>query len=615
MRHLLLTVAFVLTVSPQLLAESNRPNFVFFLVDDLGWGDLGCYGSKFHETPHLDRLASEGMRFTNGYSACTVCSPSRAAIITGRYPGRLHLTDWIAGHRRNNPKLLIPKWKMKMDYELVTLPEALDEAGYRTQFIGKWHLMPIGSEDFDQHFPENHGFDSNIAGREWGQPKGPGKYFSPFGMPNLDDGEKGDFLTDKLTDAAVSFIEASKDDPFLLYFSYYTVHGPIMTKPELLQKYRDKAADFDNAQDENLNPAYAGMIESLDDSVGRVLAALERIGEAENTVVIFTADNGGVSEKSSGGLRGAKALAYEGGTREPVLVKWPGRTEPGSVCHVPVIGTDFYPTMLEMAELPARPDAHPDGISLVPWLTGEANAPLRESLFWHYPHYHRTSPYGAVRKGNWKLIEFFEDNRLELYDLGNDPSESENLSASNTGKRDELYATLKSWRAEVGAQMPTPNPDYDPTKHRPSRGKARSGQATKPRPTRLGLVSASSNQGGNPPEAAVDGKVESRWAANGDAVPQWWMVEFKQPRKLSGITIKWKNRTWFRYRVETSSDGKAWKTAIDESSSKTERRTSEHSFSETAKFLRVTVDDLGFGWVSFTELQPLFVKDEVNAAN
>ena len=440
----------------------KKPNFVFFLVDDLGWGDLGCYGSKFHETPNLDRLAADGMRFTNAYSACTVCSPSRAAILTGRYPGRLHLTDWIAGHGRKNPKLLIPKWNKRMGLELTTLPEALKEAGYRSQFVGKWHLMPNGQADFKEHYPESHGFDINVGGREWGQPKGPGKYFSPFGMPNLDDGKKGDYLTGRLTDAAVEFIGESKDKPFLLYFSYYTVHGPIMAKPELLKKYKAKATGFENTNNENMNPAYAGMVQSLDESVGRVMAKLEEAGVADNTVVIFTADNGGDSVLSSGGLRGRKALAYEGGTREPAIVKWPGKVKPGTICDVPVIGTDFYPTMLEMADLPPRPEAHLDGVSVKPLLTGEAKDLGRDALFWHYPHYHRTTPYGAIRHGDWKLIEFFEDGNAELYDLKTDPAESTDLAGEKPEKTKELLEALRAWRESVGAQMPTPNPAYDP---------------------------------------------------------------------------------------------------------------------------------------------------------
>lgn len=586
------------------LSNAAKPNFVFFLVDDLGWGDLGCYGSNFHETPHLDGLAAGGMKFTQAYSACTVCSPSRAAIMTGRYPGRLHLTDWIAGHKRSNPKLLIPKWNMRMDHELTTLPEALRESGYETGFVGKWHLMPIGAEDFDVHYPESHGFDINIAGREWGQPKGPGKYFSPFGMPNLDDGKKGDFLTDRLTDEAVKFIENSKDDPFLLYFSYYTVHGPIMSKPDLLEKYRAKAKTFDNTHNENLNPAYAGMIESLDDSVGRVLGKLEELGIADNTVVIFTADNGGVSDKSSGGLRGAKALAYEGGTREPFLVKWPGRIKAGSTSAVPAIGTDVYPTMLELAGLPGKPESHLDGRSLAPILTGQADSVTRESLFWHYPHYHRTPPYGAIRKGDWKLIEFFEDNRLELYNLKSDPAESENVAANKPELTGGLHAELRQWRADVNAQMPTLNPNYDPNYVAPKRRARR--PPTRPISTPAGAVTAGTAQTGNPPAAALDGRPGTRWAASDGSTPQWWQLEFPEIRALQGVRIHWKNRTWYNHHVEVSTDGRKWKNVAELNDSKSVNKVAEHEFNERAKFLRVTVTGVGTGWATFTELEPLF---------
>jgi arylsulfatase A-like enzyme len=605
MKRMLLACLLASLSSP--FPGAAKPNFVFFLVDDLGWGDLGCYGSRFHETPNLDRLAREGVRFTQAYSACTVCSPSRAAILTGRYPGRLHLTDWIKGHGRRNAKLLIPKWNMRMDPELTTMPEALKQAGYRTQFIGKWHLMPIGAPDFEDHYPDSHGFDHNVAGREWGQPKGPGKYFSPFGMPNLDDGKKGDFLTDRLTDAAVDFIERAKQDPFLLYFSYYTVHGPIMTKPALLEKYKAKAKGFDNSRNENLNPAYAGMIESLDDSVGRVLDKLKAAGLDRNTVVIFTADNGGVSTQSSGGLRGAKALSYEGGTREPALVKWPGKARAGSTCEVPVIGTDFYPTMLDMAGLALRPKAHLDGLSLVPLLNGTSKTLGREDLFWHYPHYHRTPPYGAIRRGDYKLIEFFEEGKVELYDLAADPAESRNLAASQPEKAEQLLTAMRAWRSEVDAQMPTPNPNFDPSNSAPKRNK-RTGKASKPVSTPLGLVSASSYQVGNPPESGLDRVPGSRWAAASDAVPQWWMLEFPEPRQLTGVNIRWKNPTWYSHRIEVSGDGKQWKTVSDATGSGTLPATSTHAFTTQARFLRVTVDGLGSGWVTFSELEPVFAR-------
>ena len=454
------------------LKAAEKPNFVFLLVDDVGWADFGCYGAEFNETPNIDRLAKQGMLFENAYAACTVCSPSRAAILSGRYPARLHLTDWIAGHDRKNAKLTIPEWNMRIPHERVLLPEALKEAGYRTGFFGKWHLMPNGQPDMAEHFPTAHGFDLNIGGREWGQPRGPGKYFSPFGMPNLDDGKKGDFLTDKLTDAALDFMESGKkEDPFLLYFSYYTIHGPIMAPPNLVKKYREKAKTFKNTKEEYINPARAGMVEALDNSVGRLMAKLDDLGIADNTVIILTGDNGGDKDATDSGLKAYKGFSHEGGIREPFVVKWPGKTKPDSRSDALVIGTDFYPTLLEMAGLPAKPEEHIDGISITNILKDPEAQTSRDQLYWHYPHYHRTKPYGATRHGDWKLIEFFEDGALELYNLKEDRGETTNLATKNPEKAAELLAELNEWRTSVGAQMPTKNANYDPNKKEASRAK------------------------------------------------------------------------------------------------------------------------------------------------
>jgi arylsulfatase A len=301
-----LSLLFILAASPFVSAASEKPNIVFLLVDDLGWGDFGCYGAKFNETPNIDKLAADGMRFSNAYAASTVCSPSRAAILSGCFPARLHLTDWIAGHNRPSAKLAIPDWKMEIDHQRVLLPEALKKGGYSTAFFGKWHLMPESQPDMKEHDPTSHGFDTNVGGREWGQPKGPGKYFSPFGMPNLDDGKPGDYLTDKLTDAAIRFIDKTqRDTPFLLYFAYYTVHTPLMAPPELVAKYAEKAKNFKNEKNEFLNPTRAGMVESLDTSIGRIVAKLDELGIADNTVIILTGDNGGDDDRTTGGLRPA----------------------------------------------------------------------------------------------------------------------------------------------------------------------------------------------------------------------------------------------------------------------------------------------------------------------
>lgn len=451
-------------------AAESKTNFVFLLVDDLGWGDFSCYGAKFNETPNIDKLAGEGMKFSNAYAACTVCSPSRAAILSGCYPARLHLTDWITGHDHPKAKLSVPDWKMELDHERILLPEALKEGGYNTAFLGKWHLMPNGKPDFKEHYPTSHGFDINIGGREWGQPKGPGKYFSPFGMPNLDDGKSGDFLTDKLTDAAIDFLDKTdKEKPFLMYFAYYTLHGPIMAPPELVKKYKDKAKTFQNTKNEFLNPARAGMVEKLDDSVGRIMAKLEELGIADNTVIILTGDNGGDDDRTTGGLRDFKGFSHEGGVREPLLVKWPGKTKAGSTSDAMVIGTDFYPTLLDMAGLPPHPKQHQDGISIVPLLTGDEASLGRDMLFWHYPHYHRTKPYGAIRHGDMKLIEFFETGKLELYNLKQDPNETNNLAESEPEKAQALLKELVTWRKSVGAQMMTDNPNYDPGSEAPEK--------------------------------------------------------------------------------------------------------------------------------------------------
>jgi arylsulfatase A len=458
-----------------LCAAETKPNIVFLLVDDLGYGDFGCYGAEFNETPNIDKLAAEGMRFSNAYAACTVCSPSRAAILAGRYPARLHLTDWIAGHNQPKAKLRIPDWKMKIDHERLLLPEALRDGGYATGFFGKWHLLPIGQPDMQEHYPTDHGFDINVGGREWGQPKGPGKYFSPFGMPGLDDGKPGDYLTDKLTEAAVDFIGANAGKkPFLLYFSYYTLHGPLMAPPALVEKYKRKAEGFDNAKNELLNPVRAGMVECLDNSVGRIVAKLEELGITDNTIIVLTGDNGGDYPETSGGLRDFKGWSHEGGVREPLIAKWPGRIAKGVTRDEMVIGMDFYPTFLDLAGLEPLPEEHQDGVSIAPLLTGEGKAPERDTLFWHYPHYHRTMPYGAIREGDWKLIEFFEDGELELFDLKSDPAERDNLARENPEKAADLLLKLKEWRISVNAQMMTPNPNYDPPKQAsPVNGKPR----------------------------------------------------------------------------------------------------------------------------------------------
>ena len=436
-----------------------KPNFVFILIDDLGWADIGCFGSTYHETPNIDRLASKAMRFTNAYAACPVCSPTRASIMTGKYPARLHITDWIAGEgNRPSQKLRVPDWQKHLPLEETTVARALKAVGYATASIGKWHL---GGPDY---YPEHHGFDLNIAGGHIGHPA---SYFWPYqGKSHTvaglqEEGKDGEYLTDRLTDEAEKFIAASKDQPFFLYFAHYAVHTPLMAKPDRLAKYRAKTLAGGQK-----NATYAAMVENVDDSVGRILRRLETLGLAERTVVVFMSDNGGLwpQATSNAPLRAGKGFPYEGGIREPLIVTWPGVTKPGATCAVPVSSIDFFPTLLEIAGVP--PPGAVDGISLVPLLK-QAGVPARDALYWHYPHYWggvppRVRPFGAVRAGDWKLIEFYEDGRVELYNLKDDIGEAHDLAKDKPDKVAELRAKLRQWRLSVGAQMPTPNPNYKP---------------------------------------------------------------------------------------------------------------------------------------------------------
>jgi len=424
----------------------EKPNFVVLLADDLGWADLGCTGSRLYETPHLDRLAAGGVRFAQAYSACTVCSPTRAALLTGKYPARLRVTDWIPGHARPKAKLRVPDWTKHLPPEEVTLAEALGAAGYVSASIGKWHL---GGEAY---FPEKHGFGANLGGSHRGQPP---SYFSPYGIPTLPDGPPGEYLTDREGEEAARFIERNKDRPFFLYVPFHAVHTPLQAKKELIEKYQRKESAEGSGR---FKPVYAAMIESLDAAVGRILEALEKSGVAGRTVVVFTSDNGGlVSSTSNRPLRAGKGSWYEGGVRVPLIVRGPGIGPAGSVRETPVITMDLYPTLLEMAGLKVPAGHVVDGMSLAPLLRGSGGL-SRAALFWHYPHYHPggATPYGAVRRGDLKLIESYEDGSLELYDLARDAGESENLAAR------ELRDLLAEWRRSVGAQMPAPNPDYDP---------------------------------------------------------------------------------------------------------------------------------------------------------
>ena len=475
--QIILTLGAILTltsVTSPAEAPPLKPNVVFILTDDLGWADLGCYGSTFYETPNLDRLAKQGMRFTDAYAASNVCSPTRAAILTGKYPARLHLTDWLTGRPdRPDQKLNRPKFQMFLPLEEVTLAETLKAAGYQTAFIGKWHL---GEES--KYWPEHQGFDVNLGGCGKGHPP---SYFSPYGITNLVDGPKGEQLDDRLTDEAMRFMERARNKPFLLYLSHYAVHTPLQARPEVVEKYKAKAAKLAETgatflpdkgrpvrQIQN-HAVYAAMIESLDNSVGRLLGKLDELGIATNTIVIFTSDNGGLSTAegsptSNQPLRTGKGWAYEGGVRVPLIIRWPGGSKPGSISPEPTISTDFYPTILEMLGQPLRSQQHLDGRSIVAALKGGA-LPERP-LFWHYPHYSNQGgvPHGAVRLGDYKLIEWYEDMSVELFDLKADLGERRDLSRQLPDKASELKRLLHAWRQQMNAQMPTPNPAYQAEK-------------------------------------------------------------------------------------------------------------------------------------------------------
>jgi arylsulfatase A-like enzyme len=458
-----LALAAALSASAGRAAES--PNIVFILIDDMGYADPGCFGSDFHDTPNIDRLAQRGMKFTDGYAACPVCSPTRASILSGKYPARLKLTNFIAGRREiGNARVLPADFKLQMELEEVTLAEALESSGYASCHVGKWHL---GDEPYS---PEHQGFDVNIGGCGAGMPR---SYFYPEWTANLPipDGTPGEYLTDRLSAEACKFIERNKDRPFFLYLAHYAVHIPIQAKEAIIEKYRAKAAARPGARQNN--PIYAAMVESVDQGVGQVMDTLGRLGLAGKTVVFFFSDNGGLRTPegphtpatNNWPLRDGKGYLYEGGIREPMIVVWPGVVEPGSVCSVPVSSVDFYPTILEMTRTAGNPAHVPDGVSLVPLLKRNGGIG-REAVYWHYPHFSNQGgmPGGAVRQGRYKLIRFYNDDSIELYDLEQDLGEKNNLARRLPEKTAELNKLLDDWLRSVDATPCPPNPAYDPSK-------------------------------------------------------------------------------------------------------------------------------------------------------
>lgn len=443
---------------------SQKPNFVFIFIDDLGYYDVGYMGAKYYKTTNIDKLASEGMIFTQAYANAANCAPTRASLLTGQYSPRHGVyTVGRSDRGQSKDRRIIPVENSKtVALENITIGEALKEAGYKTAAIGKWH---IGNS------PDKQGFDVSFSSTSLGFRTG---HFN----------ENGEYLADRLTDEAIKFIKDNLDSPFFLYLSHYSVHTPIEAKEELIEKYR--IAEPVGCHN---NPVYAAMIESVDESVGRVLCTLDDLGIADNTVVVFFSDNGGYGPVTCmEPLRGAKGMYYEGGIKEPMVVRWPSHVEAGTVCETPVIGLDFYPTFLEIAGQQLPENKIIDGLSIVPLLHGEKSL-SRDALFWHFPAYlqkydgamqyardtlFRTRPVSVIRKGNWKLMLFYEEwmldgkeelidtnNAVELYNLGDDMSESSNLAGINKAKRDELLQDLFTWLSEVNAPLPDKqNPDY-----------------------------------------------------------------------------------------------------------------------------------------------------------
>ncbi len=452
-------------------ASSRKPNIILILVDDMGWTDVACYGSQYYETPNIDRLAKEGMKFTDSYASCAVCSPTRASIMTGRYPVRLGITDWIRGRFQGgtvpldgqnpsgyvgneNTKFLCPQNARWLELDEITMAEVLKPAGYVSCHIGKWHL------GFAEWYPDKQGFDTNIGGCDYGQPP---SYFDPYYrkdhgyIPTLPPRKVGEFLTDREADEAVHFIEENKNKPFFLYMAHYAVHTPLEGKNDVVRKYASKPpTNQDNA-------TYAAMVESVDDSVGKILDKLDELGITKDTLILFTSDNGGYLRATHNApLRSGKGYPYEGGIRVPLIVRWPGKIESGSENKTPVTSVDYFPTVCEAASVPVPDDRAIDGLSLLLLLTQKGSLE-RENIFWHFPHYRgEILPYSIIRSKDWKLIKRYEGQIYELFNLREDLSEEFDLSEKHPEKVVELNQKLEAWLKDTGAKMPKLNPNYNP---------------------------------------------------------------------------------------------------------------------------------------------------------
>jgi len=451
--------------APALATESSKseirskPNFLFILADDFGWSQLGCYGSSYYESPNIDRLASEGMRFTDAYAACPVCSPTRASIMTGKYPARLHLTDFIAGGSFPYEKYNQPEWQKHLPLEELTMAEVFKKVGYSTGHFGKWHLSVAKQGSQSEPFnPDKQGFDEVMITEKPASNRDP---------------ESDAHNVQAITEKSLDFLQRHKDKPFFLYVPHNTIHAPIMGKKKLVAKYKNKPGS-DLPQN---NPILGAMIEELDNSVGRLLKKLDELKIADKTIVVFFGDNGGLEKDAKQTpLRSGKANLYEGGIREPLIVRWPGVVKPGTACSEPVISVDFFPTFTEIVGVQSAAKKPIDGVSLVPLLR-QTGTLSRRAMYWHYPHYHSSSigPCGAVRASDYKLIEWYDEticgpgNTFELYNLKQDLGERDNRAKKMPEKTKELKEMLSTWRTEVNAQMLTPNPNYNPQKAKRSR--------------------------------------------------------------------------------------------------------------------------------------------------
>lgn len=467
--------------------EVAKPNVIFILLDDYGYTDLGCYGSKYYLTPNIDRLAKQGVRFTDAYASCPVSSPTRASVMTGKYPVNTGITDWIPGRQASNSgsatdKLVALPFKLQLDLNETTIAEVLKNNGYKTMISGKWHLG-----ETEEYWPENQGFDVNKGGFSKGSPvknNVANGYFSPYGNPRLEDGPVGEYLTDRQTDEAISFITDNKEKPFYLYLSYYAVHNPMQGKEKLIEYFTKRADSMGLSKQEAFtrnkawilpsmsnnfkerviqsNPVYAAMIYSVDENIGKLLAKLEEFKLDKNTIIIFTSDNGGLSTSEgsptcNAPLRAGKGWLYEGGIRVPLIIRYPSKGKPGSEIKTPVSSIDYFSTILEMTGSSAK-GVKTDGVSFVSLF--KEDKMKERPLYWHYPHYSNqgVEPGSAVRLGRFKLIDNFQSGKQELYDLEKDLSETNDISASNPEKTKELFNLLQEWRTKTGAKMMTNNP-------------------------------------------------------------------------------------------------------------------------------------------------------------